>query len=82
MRRSPTREVRHTTRNQTHDSCRAARKKSSMETAAAAAEPNELDWMSKVIIDMEQNLQSEKNDIDIIAAKSDEVLESIDKTYD
>ena len=56
--------------------------KSIMETVAAATETNELDWISKIIIDMEQNLQSEKNDIDIIAAKSDEVLESIDEAYD
>ena len=31
---------------------------------------------------MEQNLQGEKNDIDFIAAKRDEVLESIEETYE
>ena len=55
---------------------------SKMEMAAAVTEVNELDWMSKIILNIEQNLQSERNEIAIIAAKSDKVIESIKEAYD
>ena len=57
-------------------------KESKIETAAAATEMNELDWLSKMIIDMEQNLQSVTDDIDIMDAMNDDIAESIKEIYD
>ena len=57
-------------------------KESKIETAAAATEMNELDWLSKMIIDMDQNLQSVTDDIDIMDAMNDDIAESIKEIYD
>ena len=53
-----------------------------METAVVATETNDLDWLSKMIIDMEQNLQSGQDNIEIIDTQIEEYVENIDKIYD
>ena len=53
-----------------------------METAVAATEINDLDWMSRMIIDMKQNSRSEQDDIDIIDTRIKGDMENTDKIYD
>ena len=52
-----------------------------MEMAAVATETNDLDQLSKMIIDMKQNLQSEKEDINIVDARNEDIIESIKDIY-
>ena len=37
-----------------------------MEKGAVATETNDMDWLLKIGFDMERNLQSEKDDIDVM----------------
>ena len=54
-------------------------KESNMETATVATETNDLDSLTKIIIDMEQNLHSKKDDINIMDARNDDIIESIEE---
>ena len=57
-------------------------KESQMETAVVSSETNDMDWLSKMIIDMEENVQSEKDDINIMNARNVNFIESIKEIYD
>ena len=57
-------------------------KESQMETASVATGTNDMDWLSNMMIDMEEKLQSEKDDTDIMDARNDDFIESIKEIYD
>ena len=53
-----------------------------METSAVATESGKPDWLLDIVKYMDSNLHKEQININNIAAKSDEVVESINKDYD
>ena len=53
-----------------------------METAALATESGKPYWLSDILDDLDSTLEREQNSSNSIAAKTDEVLESIKESYD
>ena len=53
-----------------------------VETAAVATDTDNMSWLKQMIIEVEVNLQSENDDIDIMDARNDNYIESIDRIYD
>ena len=72
MGRGGTSQVRCNSRNRTH---------AQIETAAVATESGEPDWLLDIMKDMDSNLQYKQNEFNSIAAKTDKVVEGINKAY-